>query len=71
MTEFEAMARDTAEQTASQVTVEWVEGQQEAILSRGHPDPTRAPYWVLVQESGPWGQQLQQWKDNYRFQQVM
>ena len=68
MSTFDAMVLDTAKGTDSTAQLMDTEDGRVALLTRDN-GPSALPYWAYIFESGPWGEQLQQWKRNYRYQQ--
>jgi hypothetical protein len=68
MSTFDNMVQDTAQGTASTAQLQDTEDGRVAILTRD-TGQGRAPYWAYIREDGPWGEQLEQWKRNYKHQQ--
>lgn len=68
MSTFDNMVLDTAQGTASTAQFQDTEDGRVAILTRD-TGQGRAPYWAYIREDGSWGEQLEQWKRNYKYQQ--
>ena len=64
-TEFRNMCRDVAAKTNSTVgfSLDW--DTDTALFTRPHSDSTRPAWWMYIQSTGPWGDQLQMWRESF------
>ena len=68
-TDFRKMCRDVAAKTSSTVEFSLDAGTDTALFTRQHPDSTRPAWWMYVQSTGPWGDQLRMWRESFVNQQ--
>lgn len=68
-TDFRKMCRDVAANTASSIEFSLDGLNDTALLVREHPDSTRPAFWMYVQSTGPWGDQLRMWREGFVNQQ--
>ena len=68
-TDFRKMCRDVAASTASNIEFSLDGLNDTALLVRKHPDNTRADFWMYIQSTGPWGDQLRMWREGFINQQ--
>ena len=64
-TDFRKMCRDVAAKTASEVEFFVDAGTDTALFTRPHYDSTRASWWMYLQSTGPWGDQLRMWREGF------
>ena len=68
-TDFRKMCRDVAAKTSSTVEFSLDAGTDTALFTRQHPDSTRPSFWMYIQSTGPWGDQLRMWREGFVNQQ--
>ena len=68
-TDFRKMCRDIAASTASSIEFSLDGSNDTALLTREHPSSTRPAFWMYVQSTGPWGDQLRMWREGFVSQQ--
>ena len=64
-TDFRKMCRDVAAKTSSTVEFSLDEATDTALFTRPHSDSTRPAWWMYLQSTGPWGDQLQMWRERF------
>ena len=67
-TDFRKMCRDVAAKTSSKVEFSVDAGTDTALFTRLHSDSTRPAWWMYLQSTGPWGDQLQMWLEGFEQQ---
>ena len=68
-TDFRKMCRDVAASTSSSIEFSLDGLNDTALLVRKHPNNTRPAFWMYVQSTGPWGDQLRMWREGFASQQ--
>ena len=68
-TDFRKMCRDVAANTASNIEFSLDRSNDTALLTREHPSSTRPAFWMYIQSTGPWGDQLRMWREGFVNQQ--
>ena len=68
-TDFRKMCRDVAASTASNIEFSLDGANDTALLVRKHPSSTRPSFWMYIQSTGPWGDQLRMWREGFVNQQ--
>ena len=69
-TDFRKMCRDVAASTSSSIEFSLDGSNDTALLTREHPDSTRPAFWMYVQSTGPWGDQLRMWRESFVAEQM-
>ena len=64
-TDFRKMCRDVAAKTSSTVEFSLDGSNDTALFTRPHSDSTRPTWWMYLQSTGPWGDQLQMWRGRF------
>ena len=67
-TDFRKMCRDVAAKTNSTVEFSLDGATDTALFTRPHSDSTRPTWWMYLQSTGPWGDQLQMWREGFEQQ---
>ena len=66
--DFRNMCLDVAAKTSSTVEFSLDAGTDTALFTRKHPDSTRPAWGMYLRSTGPWGDQLQMWREGFEQQ---
>ena len=70
-TDFRKMCRDVAAKTSSKVEFSLDGSNDTALFTRPHTDSTRPAWWMYLQSTGPWGDQLLMWRERFIVEQQL